>query len=137
VEFSQVYSAREIFAQSAFEPFRGHEISPTMQHRRAPVPFIRDHVTPITCGTCKMGAVDDPMSVVDPQARVIVMEHGWRQEFNAATNGREPEWSNRSWWAKVADHIPYALSVAACERRAVDSHPNWETSANFVAFTVI
>jgi choline dehydrogenase len=40
---------REIFAQSAFEPFRGHEISPGEQGE--PGAFIHDRVTPITCGT--------------------------------------------------------------------------------------
>ena len=66
---------REIFAQSAFDPFRGHEIQPGegAQSDDELDNFIRQHVESAyhPCGTCKMGAPDDPMAVVDPQARVI------------------------------------------------------------------
>ena len=66
---------REIFAQSAFDPFRGHEIQPGegAQSDDELDDFIRQHVESAyhPCGTCKMGAPDDPMAVVDPQARVI------------------------------------------------------------------
>ncbi len=69
---------REIFAQEAFAPYRGHEIQPgeAVQSDADLDAFIRDHVESAyhPCGTCKMGRADDPMAVVDPQARVIGVE---------------------------------------------------------------
>jgi len=66
---------REIFAQAAFDPFRGREISPGEAVRSdAEIDaFIRERVESAyhPCGTCKMGRADDPMAVVDPEARVI------------------------------------------------------------------
>ncbi len=66
---------REIFGQKAFDPFRGREISPgsDVQSDEQLDDFIRQHAESAyhPCGTCKMGAVDDPMSVVDPELRVI------------------------------------------------------------------
>ncbi len=66
---------REIFAQDAFAPFRGEEISPgadcvTDEQLDA---FVRDEVESAyhPCGTCKMGAASDPLSVVDPECKVI------------------------------------------------------------------
>ncbi|MEO3998508.1 choline dehydrogenase [Mesorhizobium sp. CAU 1732] len=66
---------REIFGQSAFDGFRGKEISPgtgveTDDQLDA---FIREHAESAyhPCGTCRMGRADDPMSVVDPECRVI------------------------------------------------------------------
>ncbi|MEL6571551.1 MAG: choline dehydrogenase [Pseudomonadota bacterium] len=66
---------REIFGQDAFRPYRGHEIQPgdAAQSDDALDAFIRDEVESAyhPCGTCKMGAADDPMAVVDPECRVI------------------------------------------------------------------
>lgn len=66
---------REIFGQAAFEPYRGHEIQPgdNAQSDEALDAFIKEHVESAyhPCGTCKMGAVNDPMAVVDAKARVI------------------------------------------------------------------
>lgn len=66
---------REIFGQAAFEPYRGHEIQPgdNAQSDEALDAFIKAHVESAyhPCGTCKMGAVNDPMAVVDAKARVI------------------------------------------------------------------
>jgi choline dehydrogenase len=66
---------REIFGQEAFKPFVRHEIQPgaAVQSDDELDGFIREHVESAyhPCGTCRMGAVDDPMAVVDPQARVI------------------------------------------------------------------
>ncbi len=66
---------REIFGQAAFDPYRGAEIQPGahVQTDDEIDNFIREHVESAfhPCGTCKMGAVDDPMAVVDPECRVI------------------------------------------------------------------
>ncbi|HEV7417695.1 MAG TPA: choline dehydrogenase [Tianweitania sediminis] len=66
---------REIFGQAAFAPYRGQEILPgdTVQSDEDLDAHIRDHAESAyhPCGTCRMGRYDDPMSVVDPQCRVI------------------------------------------------------------------
>jgi len=66
---------REIFGQDAFKPFVKHEIQPgeAVQSDAELDAFIAEHVESAyhPCGTCKMGAVDDPMAVVDPECRVI------------------------------------------------------------------
>jgi len=69
---------REIFAQRAFDPFRGREIQPGtgVQSDAQIDDFIREQVQSAyhpSC-SCRMGSVDDPMAVVDPQARVIGVE---------------------------------------------------------------
>ncbi len=72
---------REIFAQAAFDPYRGRELQPGA-HVTSDADidaFIRDKVESAyhPCGTCKMGSSDDPMAVVDPEGRVIGL-HGLR-----------------------------------------------------------
>ena len=66
---------REIFGQQAFDQFRGREISPgaDVQTDEQLDDFIRQHAESAyhPCGTCRMGAADDPMSVVDQELRVI------------------------------------------------------------------
>jgi choline dehydrogenase len=66
---------REIFAQPAFAPYRGREIQPGAEvvSDAAIDAFIRDKVESAyhPCGTCRMGAADDPASVVTPDAKVI------------------------------------------------------------------
>jgi len=69
---------REIFAQPAFDPFRGREILPgsQVQSDAAIDDFIRQQVQSAyhpSC-SCRMGSVDDPLAVVDPQTRVIGVE---------------------------------------------------------------
>ena len=69
---------REIFAQAAFDPYRGREIQPggAIVSDDSIDAFVRDHVESAyhpSC-TCKMGDPGDPMAVVDAQARVIGVE---------------------------------------------------------------
>ena len=69
---------REIFAQAAFDPYRGEEIQPgaAVQTDAQIDAFAREHVESAyhPCGTCRMGAADDPLAVVDPATRVIGLE---------------------------------------------------------------
>ena len=69
---------REIFAQKAFDPWRGREIQPgndVMTDEQIDT-FVRAKVESAyhpSC-TCRMGRRDDPMAVVDPEGRVIGLE---------------------------------------------------------------
>jgi choline dehydrogenase len=69
---------REIFAQDAFDPYRGREIAPGADcvSDEAIDAFVRAKVESAfhPCGTCRMGARSDPLAVVDPEARVIGLE---------------------------------------------------------------
>lgn len=75
-EFRQcVKLSREIFAQEAFDKFRGQEVQPgiNVQTDKEIDAFVREKADSAyhpSC-TCKMGQPSDPMAVVDPQARVI------------------------------------------------------------------
>jgi choline dehydrogenase len=102
---------REIFGQQAFDDFRGEEIAPGAQAQGDDEldGFIRAHVESAyhPCGTCRMGAADDPMSVVDPECRVIGVE-GLRVAdssiFPRITNGNLNAPSLMT-GEKAADHI--------------------------------
>ena len=69
---------REIFGQEAFRPFVKSEIQPgaALQSDDDLDGFLREHVESAyhPCGTVRMGRRDDPMAVVDPEARVIGVE---------------------------------------------------------------
>ncbi len=69
---------REIFAQKAFDPYRGREIQPGADcvGDEAIDAFVREHVESAyhPCGACKMGSARDPLAVVDPETRVIGVE---------------------------------------------------------------
>jgi choline dehydrogenase len=66
---------REIFAQPAFDRYRGEELQPgeAVQTDEAIDAFVREKVESAyhPCGTCRMGRADDPLAVVDPECRVI------------------------------------------------------------------
>ncbi|MGA8715223.1 MAG: choline dehydrogenase, partial [Roseiarcus sp.] len=69
---------REIFAQKAFDPYRGREIQPGANcvDDKAIDAFVRDHAESAyhpSC-TCRIGSASDPLAVVDPQTRVIGVE---------------------------------------------------------------
>jgi choline dehydrogenase len=66
---------REIFAQPAFDPYRGRELAPgsEVQTDEQIDDFVRHHVQSAyhpSC-TCRMGLASNPMAVTDPEARVI------------------------------------------------------------------
>ncbi|XP_035678283.1 choline dehydrogenase, mitochondrial-like [Branchiostoma floridae] len=70
---------REIFAQKAFDPFRGAEIAPgrDVQSDKDIDAYVRQHAK---CGyhpscTCKMGAESDALAVVDAETRVFGLEN--------------------------------------------------------------
>ena len=69
---------REIFAQKAFDPYRGREIQPgeDVQTDDEIDAFVRAKVESAyhpSC-SCRMGRSSDPMAVVDPQGRVFGLE---------------------------------------------------------------
>jgi choline dehydrogenase len=75
---SCVRLTREIFQQPAFAPWRGREIQPGAEvtSDAAIDAFVRQKVESAyhpSC-TCKIGALDDPMAVVDSELRVIGVE---------------------------------------------------------------
>ncbi len=124
---------REIFAQEAFAPYVKHEIQPgaALQSDDELDSFIREHAESAyhPCGTCRMGAVDDPLAVVDPQARVIGVD-GLRVAdssiFPRITNGNLNAPSIMV-GEKVSDLL---LGRPALPPEAAKPwfHPNWETS---------
>ncbi|MGF1622370.1 MAG: choline dehydrogenase [Rhodomicrobiaceae bacterium] len=102
---------REIFAQAAFDPYRGKEIQPgsAVQSDDELDGFIREHAESAyhPCGTCRMGRAEDETAVVDPQCRVIGVE-GLRvvdsSIFPRITNGNLNAPSIMA-GEKAADHI--------------------------------
>lgn len=67
---------REVFAQPAFDPWRGRELAPgeEAQSDEEIDAFVRETVQSAyhPCGTCRMGA--DDLAVVDPELRVRGMD---------------------------------------------------------------
>ena len=124
---------REVFAQKAFAPYVGKEIQPgiALQTDDELDGFIREHVESAyhPCGTCKMGAKDDPMAVVDPETRVIGVE-GLRVAdssiFPRIPNGNLNGPSIMT-GEKAADHILGAGMLAKSNAEPW-INPNWKTS---------
>lgn len=71
--------SRELFAQKAFDKYRGPEITPGshVQSDKEIDAFVRESADSAyhpSC-TCRMGQASDPMAVVDPETRVIGLEN--------------------------------------------------------------
>ena len=71
--------SRELIAQPAMRPFKGHEIQPgdDQTSDKQIDAFIRANAESAyhPCGTMRMGSVDDPMTVVDPFCKVIGIDN--------------------------------------------------------------
>ena len=124
---------REIFGQKAFAKFAGKEIQPgaDLQTDDELDSFIKEHVESAyhPCGTCKMGAIDDPMAVVDPETRVIGVK-GLRvvdsSIFPRITNGNLNGPSIMV-GEKAADHN-LGDGMLAKSNAQPWINPNWKTS---------
>ncbi|BAV51827.1 choline dehydrogenase [Mesorhizobium loti] len=124
---------REIFGQSAFDAYRGQEISPGshVQSDDDLDVFIRDHAESAyhPCGTCKMGRADDVTSVVDPECRVIGID-GLRVAdssiFPRVTNGNLNAPSIMT-GEKASDHILGRTPLAPSNQEPW-INPRWQTS---------
>ena len=124
---------REIFSQPAFEPFADSEISPgkEVQSDEQLNDFIRDNVESAyhPCGTCKMGDKSDPMSVVDPETRVIGID-----KLRVADSSIFPQITNGNLNApsimvgeKASDHI-LGKDLLPRSNEMPWTHPDWHTS---------
>ncbi len=124
---------REIFGQTAFDAYRGAEIQPGahVQSDDEIDYFIREHVESAfhPCGTCKMGAVDDPTAVVDAECRVIGVE-GLRVAdssiFPRITNGNLNGPSIMV-GEKASDHILGRTPLARSNQEP-RINPRWQVS---------
>lgn len=134
VEFRHcIRLTREIFGQSAFDAYRGQEISPGshVQSDDDLDVFIRDHAESAyhPCGTCKMGRADEMMSVVDPECRVIGVD-GLRVAdssiFPRVTNGNLNAPSIMT-GEKASDHILGRTPLAPSNQEPW-INPRWQTS---------
>ena len=123
---------REIFGQDAFKPFVSHEIQPgaDTQSDAELDAFIAEHAESAyhPCGTCRMGAVDDPNAVVDPKGRVIGVEG-----LTVADSSIFPRITNGNLNApsimvgeKIADHLLGRDPLPASNDEPW-MHPRWET----------
>ena len=124
---------REIFAQRAFDRYRGREMQPgpQVQSDEQIDAFVRSKVESAyhpSC-TCKMGAATDPMAVVDASTRV----HGL-ERLRVVDSSIMPSITTGNLNAptimlaeKAADHI---LGRKLLEPNSVPVYtaPNWQTS---------
>ncbi len=124
---------REIFQQTPLEPFAGREIQPgaSVQSDAEIDAFVRDHAESAyhPCGTCRMGASDDRLAVVDPECRVIGVE-GLRVAdssiFPQVTNGNLNAPSLMT-GEKAADHILGRTPLPAANVIPWQ-HPDWRST---------
>lgn len=124
---------REIFGQAAMAPHVKHEIQPGpgVQSDAEIDAFIREHAESAyhPCGTARMGRRDDPMAVVDPEARVIGVD-GLRLAdssiFPRVTNGNLNGPSIMV-GEKAADHILGRAPLPPANLEPWVA-PNWRTA---------
>ncbi|MEM9794935.1 MAG: choline dehydrogenase [Pseudomonadota bacterium] len=124
---------REIFAQPAFDPYRGAEIQPgaDIASDDALDAVIRDHAESAyhPCGTARMGEPGDADTVVDPEGRVIGVR-GLRvadsSVFPRITNGNINAPSILV-GEKMADHVLGRRPLPP-DDRAPWAHPAWATA---------
>ena len=124
---------REIIAQPAMQAFANGEIQPgeEVTSDAAIDNFIREHAESAyhPCGTCKMGSVNDPMAVVDPQCRVIGIE-GLRVAdssiFPSITNGNI-NGPTMMVGEKASDHI-LGLDPLPPSNQQPWINPDWQIS---------
>lgn len=124
---------REVIAQKALEPFRAEEIQPgsDVQSDEQIDDFIRQHCESAyhPTGTCKMGAANDPMAVVDPECRVRGIEN-----LRVADSSIMPQVTNGNLNAptlmigeKASDHILGRDPLPASNLEPW-INPNWKSS---------
>ncbi|MEO1469766.1 MAG: choline dehydrogenase [Pseudomonadota bacterium] len=128
-----IRAAREVFAQAPFDPYRGHEIQPgdAAQSDDELDDAIRAHAESAyhPCGTCRMGAADDPSAVVDPACRVIGVER--LRVADSSIFPRIP-YGNLNGPSimtgeKASDHI-LGRPPLARDNRPPWQNPRWETA---------
>lgn len=122
---------REIFEQTAFEPYFKHEIQPGagVQSDDELDAFIAEHAESAyhPCGTCRMGLADDPHAVVDPQGRVIGVDNLRVSDssiFPRITNGNLNAPSIMV-GEKMSDHILGRDAIAPANDEPW-IHPDWK-----------
>ncbi len=124
--------SREILSQPALVPYYDSEIQPGSEQTSDEQidAFIRREAESAyhPCGTCKLGARDDPMAVVAPDCKVIGTQNLFLADsslFPRITNGNLNAPSIMA-GVKASDHIQGRLPLA----RANDipfSHANWKS----------
>jgi len=123
----------EIFNQDAMAPYLGPRIAPKpdAQSDEDLNAYIKDAVESAyhPCGTCKMGAVNDPMAVVDPECRVIGVDALRVIDssiFPRITNGNLNGPSIMV-GEKGSDFV-LAKQPLSPSNQVPWQHPNWQTS---------
>jgi len=124
---------REVFAQPALKQYCGEEIAPGAHigSDEGLDDFVRETVESAyhPCGTCRMGAADDVMSVVDPECRVM-----GTQGLRVVDSSIFPEITNGNINApsimvgeKAADLILDRSPLPASNLQPW-MHPDWQTA---------